>query len=91
MTHATPAALYAHIQNRDWEADTLMPAEFRNDCDDIAKQLIYSNVGKKVNVVFGGGRENFLTESEGGKQKHDHQILVRQVSAVGALLQILSK
>ena len=41
ITHATPAALYAHVQNRDWEADSLMPAEFRNQCDDIAKQLIY--------------------------------------------------
>ena len=62
VTHATPGALYAHVQNRDWEADIDIPSEFREQgCDDIAKQLVYSEIGQKVNLVFGGGRKKFLT------------------------------
>ena len=73
ITHATPGALYAHTQNRDWEADSNLP----DDCidyDDIAKQLINSDVGQKVNIVFGGGRRNFQTKNEGGK-RNDQNLL----------------
>ena len=36
ITHATPGAMYAHSEDRDWEADTSSPA----GCGDIARQLI---------------------------------------------------
>lgn len=41
ITHATPAATYAHSVERDWESDHQMPAEARAaGCEDIASQLI---------------------------------------------------
>ncbi len=61
-THATPAATYAHTSNRDWEADSQIPAG--SDVKDIAAQLI-DNFGKGamgdgLEVVLGGGRSYFL-------------------------------
>jgi len=41
ITHATPAATYAHISNRDWEANAnLSAAAASNGVKDIAAQLI---------------------------------------------------
>ena len=42
VTHATPAAMYAHAHSRDWEgADRDYGAEARKSgCPDIASQLI---------------------------------------------------
>lgn len=75
VTHATPGALYAHTQNREWEADTKIPLEYRNKgCDDIAKQLVYSDVGQKLNLIFGGGRRGFLKQSNGG-QRSDEDLI----------------
>ena len=51
-----------------------MPSQYRSQCDDIAKQLIYSEVGQKVNLVFGGGRRNFIMESEGGLRQDENLI-----------------
>ena len=65
VTHATPGALYANIQDRDWEADSLIQSQFKN-CTDIAKQLIKSEYGQKIDLVFGGGMQNFRTKAEGG-------------------------
>lgn len=53
VTHATPAAVYAHVANR-------------NDEVTIAKQLIDGDV---VDVVLGGGWQWFLPESKGGVRK----------------------
>ena len=51
ITHATPGALYAHTQNRDWESDSAIPEIFRNkNCQDIAYQLVHSDAGQKTNV-----------------------------------------
>ena len=53
VTHATPAAVYAHASSRDRE-------------DDIAEQLVpggagyNARLGSGLDVVFGGGREQFL-------------------------------
>lgn len=61
VTHATPAATYAHVPERDWEADSNLPAEaVTNGCKDIAAQLLDFNQGKGVNVVMGGGRRAFI-------------------------------
>ncbi|MFC3096214.1 alkaline phosphatase [Alteraurantiacibacter palmitatis] len=61
ITHATPAAGYAHSPQRDWEADADMPAEaIAQGCRDIARQLVEAPVGQRLDVVLGGGRSAFL-------------------------------
>lgn len=62
VTDASPAGNYAHIANRGWQNDA---AIVTSSCDpekidDIAKQLIYGDVGKNFKVILGGGRSNFL-------------------------------
>ena len=59
ITHATPAATYAHTPNRDWEADTNQPAA---GCaiHDIARQLVEFSHGDGIDVLFGGGRTYFF-------------------------------
>ena len=67
LTHATPMALYAHVTNRKWYNDQkLLSLDPNCSVSDIAKQLIYNEVGQNINVVFGGGRENFLLDSTEG-------------------------
>ena len=62
VTHATPAATYAHTAMRDWEADSDLPADTR--ISDIAAQLIDNfgrgGIGDGPEVVLGGGRTKFL-------------------------------
>jgi alkaline phosphatase len=60
ITHATPAAAYAHTPHRDWEADALVPVADRSACPDIARQLIEFDHGDGIEVVMGGGRQMFL-------------------------------
>ena len=61
ITHATPAATYAHTPNRDWESDAELTAEARaNGCKDIAAQLVDFPYGDGLEVALGGGRSYFL-------------------------------
>ena len=57
VTHATPAGLYAHSANRDWECDSQVPLQQRDDplCKDIARQLIEDDPGRNIKV------SNFIT------------------------------
>ena len=64
ITHATPAATYAHSPHRDWEDDSQIPAEMRSDCTDIARQLVEFSAGDGIDVVMGGGRQHFRTRSQ---------------------------
>jgi len=64
ITHATPAATYAHTVGRDWEADTNLPEDAVGTCKDIAAQLIDWDFGDGFEVVFGGGRSNFMLDSQ---------------------------
>jgi hypothetical protein len=48
VTHATPAALYAHSNNRDWECDSSVPPAFKDCIKDIARQLIEDEPAKYV-------------------------------------------
>ncbi|MET0290727.1 MAG: alkaline phosphatase [Steroidobacteraceae bacterium] len=57
LTHATPAVNYAHIGNRDWEADSNLPAGAT--VKDIARQLIEFPYGDGLEVALGGGRSYF--------------------------------
>ena len=61
LTHATPAAAYAHVPERDWENDRDLSEEARlNGCRDIASQLIDFPYGDGIEVAMGGGRIKFL-------------------------------
>lgn len=62
VTHASPAGVYAHTANRDWESDTDVVKDNANptECSDIASQLVYGETGLNLNVVMGGGRRNFI-------------------------------
>jgi alkaline phosphatase len=59
ITHATPAATYAHSANRDWEADSDMPAAAAA-CKDIARQFVDFAHGDGIDVALGGGRGEFM-------------------------------
>ena len=64
ITHATPAATYAHTANRNWESDANLSSEaIANGCRDIARQLIEFPFGDGIEVVLGGGRSNFIPET----------------------------
>ncbi|NMH64680.1 alkaline phosphatase [Shewanella salipaludis] len=76
ITHATPAATYAHVPERNWEADSNLPAEaVTNGCKDIAAQLLDFSYGDGLNVVMGGGRRAFIpktmTDPEGKAGKRN--------------------
>ncbi len=74
ITHATPATTYAHSADRNWENDAAMPNIAKNQgCVDIAQQLVNFDKGDGLQVIFGGGRREFLpntvTDPEGKKGK----------------------
>lgn len=62
ITHATPAAAYAHIATRKWESE--IQNETKGTCKDIAKQLIEDSPGSELNVILGGGRGHFLPTTQ---------------------------
>ncbi|XP_060655743.1 alkaline phosphatase [Drosophila nasuta] len=71
VTHASPAGVYAHVANREWEHDERIT---KDGCSaevntDIARQLVEWPVGKDLRVVLGGGRAYFrdkkLRDEEG--------------------------
>lgn len=62
VTHATPAACYAHTTNRNWEADTDVSSG--KTTKDIAAQLLDTNAGKSIEVVLGGGRTYFMPSNQ---------------------------
>ena len=65
ITHATPAACYAHAPFRFWEDDSRMSSEAREDgFPDIARQLVEFGVGDGLEVALGGGRSHFKPRGE---------------------------
>ncbi len=65
MTHATPASVYAHIADRDWESDSNIPAaQAGQGCKDIALQLAEA----KFDVALGGGTSMFYGRNGGGRR-----------------------
>ena len=75
ITHATPAATYAHICHRDLE-------------NDIAAQVVPGSkaynkkLGNGIEVLFGGGSRHFLPTSAGGNRT-DGQDLTATLKAQG--------
>ena len=65
ITHATPAACYAHSPNRDWEDDSNLASDARAaGFPDIARQLIEFKYGDGLEVAIGGGRQHFLPRTQ---------------------------
>ncbi|MEX0739473.1 MAG: alkaline phosphatase [Pseudohongiella sp.] len=65
VTHATPAATYAHSSERNWESDANLPEEaIANGCEDIAAQLLSFDFGDGINVAMGGGLAAFVPTTE---------------------------
>lgn len=62
LTHATPAVNYAHIGNRDWEADSNLPAGAT--VKDIARQMLEFPYGDGIEVALGGGRSYFTRNTD---------------------------
>lgn len=64
ITHATPAATYSHVPERNWEDDHDLTSEAEtNGCKDIARQLIEFPYGDGIEVAMGGGRRSFWPRS----------------------------
>ena len=86
ITHATPAACYAHSPDRDWESDADQPdAANEAGFPDIAKQLIEFPHGDGLEVALGGGRGKFLPRSvrdpeypEKTGERHDGRDLTKE-------------
>src|SRR5690606_32509161 len=66
LTHATPAATYAHVPDRNWEADSAMPEPARAaGCRGIASQCIdFTRRHGAPPVVRAGGAAPFRPDSE---------------------------
>ncbi len=64
LTHATPAACYAHSPDRDWESDKDIIDRKKEahaaGFPDIARQLLEFSYGDGLEVALGGGRAKFL-------------------------------
>ncbi|CAG1013269.1 alkaline phosphatase [Burkholderiaceae bacterium] len=71
LTHATPAATYAHTPARDWESDANLPPGC--GVKDIARQLIEVTpvVRSSLKVALGGGRSQFLPRNPDGADHLD--------------------
>ena len=60
LTHATPASVYAHGPDRNWEDDSFLPATAAAaGCRDLARQFVESPFGDGIDVALGGGRAKF--------------------------------
>ncbi len=76
ITHATPAATYAHVCHRDAE-------------NTIANQMVpggngfNSALGDGIDVVLGGGRRHFLPKATTGSKRSDSRDLIAEMKAKG--------
>ncbi len=79
VTHATPAAIYAHSPERDWESDGQMPhADWERGCRDIAYQLVNFAGGRSLDIAMGGARSAFFGSDHGGTRSDPGDNLVGQ-------------
>lgn len=74
ITHATPAAVYAHTAFRDWEDNNAMPAECKAaGIKDISTQLVTWPHGDGLTVALGGGRQHFLPDTASDPEDNDRK------------------
>ncbi|VVC32927.1 Alkaline-phosphatase-like, core domain,Alkaline phosphatase-like, alpha/beta/alpha,Alkaline phosphatase [Cinara cedri] len=69
VTHASPAGGYAHSANRGWESSA------PNDCLDIAQQLMTQSPGIDLDVILGGGRQEFLPKNMNGNREDGRNLI----------------
>ena len=82
ITHATPATVYAHTPERDWESDEFMTAaHFEAGCVDIASQFAGLPPNRAPAITLGGGWREFKPVAENGKRR-DGRDLVAEWLAV---------
>ena len=78
LTHATPAAVFAHSPERDWESDRYLPVADRElGCRDIAFQLTHFDVGDGLDVALGGGRAEFYGGGFDGNRVAEQDDLIQ--------------
>ncbi|HSR66187.1 MAG TPA: alkaline phosphatase [Xanthomonadaceae bacterium] len=72
VTHATPAATFSHVADRNWESDADLSSQARaQGCIDIARQEIESPFGHGPDVLLGGGRMEFLPKEQADPEYPD--------------------
>ena len=72
VTHATPAAGFAHSPERNWEDDSDLPDKAKaNGCRDIARQFVEFSHGNGIDVLLGGGRSHFLPKGSKHAKKSE--------------------
>ncbi|MDR7099481.1 alkaline phosphatase [Lysobacter niabensis] len=73
VTHATPGATFTHSAHRNWESDAAMTryGDPTGGCTDIARQLIESPYGSGPDVLMGGGRANFMPDTQADPEYPD--------------------
>jgi alkaline phosphatase len=84
ITHATPAAGYAHSADRNWEDDSKIPTGCTQK--DIAVQLFDKLVSGQIDIALGGGRRHFIPktslgeEGKNGKRKDGRNLILEAQS-----------
>lgn len=83
--HTHSIGVYAHSANRRWEMNKNVLDAKCDDrkVDDIAEQLIHGEVGSKLSVIFGGGRNAFrdismLDEDGAPSKRSDGKNLIQE-------------
>ncbi|MBA3695995.1 MAG: alkaline phosphatase [Methylotenera sp.] len=86
VTHATPAATYAHTSSRDWENNAQVPTDSK--VADIAAQAVdrygKDGIGDGLEILFGGGRANFLPVELRGKRTDGRNLIAEYQAKFGA-------
>ena len=66
LTHATPAAVYGHTPERNWESDSDIPdAQTEAGCTDLARQML----DFPFDAALGGGSAPFYGQGAGGNRE----------------------
>jgi alkaline phosphatase len=81
ITHATPAVNYAHISNRNWEANSTIDRDLGatvlppgcTKVKDIAAQLVDFSFGDGIEVALGGGRPYFEPTTKSDPEYPSHK------------------
>ena len=74
ITHATPAACYAHSPAREWEHDTALSEAARAaGFPDLARQLVEFSKGDGLDVALGGGRAHFRGKGQKDPESPDEE------------------
>ena len=87
LTHATPAAVYGHTAERDWENSSDIPAEARAEgCKSIARQFVEFSAGDGIDVALGGGRGKFAAPLiDDWKLRYPNAAFVENHAALAAI------